>query len=148
MMQNLKYGILTGGGYIVAAAAIALLACIINSAAGEDNALFLSTPYYIFGGAGLLAAIACGVIYPTLLSQSMRKYSEEYPDLPKRYIREICRGKLLLRYYFNISWICFAIGLTLFHSIEKYPLIVCVLMGSGFTFLFLYIGSRKKYENL
>lgn len=46
MMQNLKYGILTGGGYIVAAAAIALLACIINSAAGEDNALFLSTPYY------------------------------------------------------------------------------------------------------
>ena len=42
MMQNLKYGILTGGGYIVAAAAIALLACIINSAAGEDNALFLT----------------------------------------------------------------------------------------------------------
>ena len=68
MMQNLKYGILTGGGYIVAAAAIALLACIINSAAGEDNSLFLSTPYYIFGGTGLLAAIACGVIYPTLLS--------------------------------------------------------------------------------
>ncbi len=148
MMQNLKYGILTGGGYIVAATAIALLACIINSASGEDNALFLSTPYYIFGATGMLAAIPCGVVYPTLLSQSMRKYSQEYPDVPKRYIREICRGKLLLRYYFNISWICFAIGLTLFHSIEKYPLIVCVLMGSGFTFLFLYIRSRKKYENL
>jgi len=148
MRQDLKYGIICGGGYIVASAAIALLACIINNAAGEDNALFSSAPYFIFGGTGLFAAITCGAIYPTLLSKRMRKYSEEYPDVPEKYILEICRGKLLLRYYFNISCICFAIGLTLFHSTEKYPLIVCVLMGLGFTFLFLYVGNRKGYENL
>lgn len=148
MWQNLKYGLFTGGGYIITAATTVLIACIINNAAGEDNALYLSAPYYIFGCSGLLVALACGAIYPTLLSQRMRKYSDEYPDVPERYIQGICRGKLLRSYYFNISWICFAIGLTLFHSIEKYPLIVCVLMGAGFTFLFLYIGSRKKYENL
>ena len=79
MMQNLKYGILTGGGYIVAAAAIALLACIINSAAGEYNALFLSTPYYIFGGTGLTCSNS---LWGYLSNIAIPKYAEVHGRIP------------------------------------------------------------------
>ncbi len=149
MVQSLKYGILTGFGFAVVIATMALLAIFIEHLAGDYDAVcYLSTQYIIAGCSGMMAAFICGFIYPPLLSKSITKYSKEYPDVPQKYVREISRGKLLLKYFFNISWICFACAFPLIMNIDEYPLLSCILMSCGFSFLFAYAKNRKRYENL
>lgn len=149
MKESLKYGLLTGVGYCAIVGAIHLVAQCIGYIAGSvDNFLYSSRLYLYFAVAGLCGSFICGFLYPVILSRYVSRYMTEYPDVPTLYIKEISRGKLLSNYYHIIALVCIICGVGLLHSIDRLPLLVCVLLSGGIVFLFLYIKNKKRYQNI
>lgn len=149
MKESIRYGLLTGSGYIVAVAVIYLMAWGLESIAGGADAPHYSQAIYkVAAVVGLCASFICGFLYPILLSRIRAGYASEYPDVPMRYINEICRGKLLTGYYRTISLVCVICGVALLHAIDKIALLVCTLFACGCIFLLLYFRNRKRYQNI
>jgi len=78
-----------------------------------------------------------------------------YPDICRNIpmcrltiYKEISRGKLLSNYYHIIALVCIICGVGLLHSIDRLPLLVCVLLSGGIVFLCLYIKKHKRYQNI
>lgn len=149
MKESLKYGLLTSLGYCAIVGVIHLVGLCIGYIAGSiDNFLYSSRLYMYFGVAGLCGSFICGFLYPIILSRYVSRYMSEYPDVPTQYIKEISRGKLLSNYYHIIALVCIICGVGLLHSIDRFPLLVCVLLSGGIVFLCLYIKKHKRYQNI
>lgn len=146
MKKNLIKGLKFCLEYTGVIAAILVAEIAIDVVAGRGPGSYFSMPYFTVAVSGFVVAFICGYAYPSLLSNSIRSYTDKYPDVPKRYVEEICQGIVTCRYYAVLSCLCLA-G-SFFYDMDEYPLIVFALTGSGFTFFFQYLRYRQKYKNL
>lgn len=146
MKTNLIYGLRTAIGYALLIGATTLIMFMIKILIGGDINQYLTPVYYITIIGGFVVSFVLGCLYPLLINRSINSYASKYPDVPIRYIEEICRGKVWYRYCAILSSLCFV--LSLFYNMEKYSLIVCALNGGCFVFLFQFLKYRKKYKDL
>lgn len=147
MVQALKNGLVIGVKYIAIITAITFLTIGVDLIVGNHYIqTYNSRIYLISASIGLAIAFFCGFSFPIFLSRSICRYKTDYPDVPQKYINEICRGKLLQKYYLNISWI--SIVLSFMFDMDLYPTLVHSLMACGFVCLFWYFKYKKRYHNL
>lgn len=144
MVQALKNGLVIGVKYIVVIAAITILTIGVDLIVGNHYTRTCNSGVYLISASiGLAIAFFCGFSFQLFLSKSIIRYETDYPDVPQKYINEICRGKLLKKYYLNISWI--SIVLSFMFDIDLYPLLVHSLTACGFVCLFRYFKYKKRY---
>lgn len=146
MKTNLIYSFRAAIGYALLIGATILIMIIIKILTGNDINQHLSPVYYITIIGGFVVAFVSGSLYPFFINRSINSYASKYPNVPIRYIEEICRWKVWCRYCAILSCLCLV--LSLFYSMEKYSLIVCALNGGCFVFLFQFLRYRKKYKDL
>lgn len=147
MLQSLKYGLVTTAGYV-----ILLTVLFALTAWGEGGGMRyfygLVTPFYIvLTATGGIVAFLAGFFFPRIFSRMVDDYTAEYPDVPEKYVAQICRGKLLKRYSYNLAVGCFLAGLLICLG-KKPPIIVWYLITIGVIFGVAYLNYRRKYINL
>lgn len=147
MMQSLKYGLVTTAGYIIILTVLFALTAWFEGV-GISYYYGLITPFYIvlmvIGG---IVAFLAGFWFPHIFSRMVAEYTSEYPDVPEKYVTQICRGKLLKRYSYNLSVGCFLAGLLICLG-KKPSIIVWYLISIGIIFGVVYLKYRRKYKNL
>ena len=143
MMQSFKYGVTATVGYMVLLTVLLALTAWI-----EGNGMS-----YIYYDLIVLSAI-CGIIvfftgycFPRIFSRMVADYKSEYPDVPEKYVIQICRGKLMKRYSLNIATGCFLTSLFICIG-KRPPIIVWYLVAIGTLSLIAYIRYGQKYKNL
>lgn len=147
MMQSLKYGLLTTVGYIIILTVLFTLTAWFEGV-GISYYYGLITPFYIVLMAiGGIVAFLTGFSFPHIFSRMVAEYTSEYPDVPEKYVTQICRGKLLKRYSYNLAMGCFLTGLLICLG-KKPPIIVWYLISIGVIFGVAYLNYRRKYKNL
>lgn len=146
MKKNLITGLRLSLKYLGLIAAVFIVKIAIDIVAGRDATEYFSMPYYCVSLFGLVIAFACGFLFPIFLSKSMKSYTYKYPDVPRRYVEDICRGKISYIYCAILSCLCIVYSFQ--YDLDKYPFIVCALMAGGFALFFQYIKYRKKYKDL
>lgn len=146
MKTNLIYGLRAAIGYALLIGAIILIMIMIKNLIGGDINQYFTPIYYITIIGGFVVTFVSGCLYPFFINRSINSYASKYPDVPIRYIEEICRWKVWCRYCAILSCLCLV--LSLFYSMEKYSLIVCALNGGCFVFLFQFLRYRKKHKDL
>ncbi len=147
MDKSLKYGLRAGFCFLGIMAAIILLTYGIDIIAGRYDAMrYVSKTYVIFAIAGFAATFSGGYLFPIFLSRSISKSEMEYSGVPRKYIEEVCRGKLLQKYYLNIAWICFV--LSFMYDFDIHRLLVNFLTCCSLVSLFRYFKYRKRYKDL
>lgn len=147
MMQSLKYGLVTTAGYVI------ILTVLLALTAWFDGVAIsyyygLITPFYIVlivtGG---IVAFLAGFCFPHIFSRMVAEYTSEYPDVPDKYVTQICRGKLLKLYSYNLAVGCFLAGLLICLG-KKPPIIVWYLISIGIVFGIVYLNFSRKYREL
>ena len=88
-----------------------------------------------------------GYRFPRIFSRMIVDYKSEYPDVPEKYVIQICRGKLMKRYSLNIATGCFLASLFICIG-KRPPVIVWYLIAIGTISLIAYIRYGQKYKNL
>lgn len=147
MMQSLKYGLVTTAGYVILLTVLFALTAWVEGG-GISYIYRLATPFYIVLMAiGGIIAFLAGFFFPRIFSRMAANYSSEYPDVPEKYAVQICRGKLLKRYSYNLAVGCFLAGLLICLG-KKPPIIVWYLISIGVIFGVAYLNYRRKYKNL
>lgn len=147
MMQSLKYGLVTTAGYVILLTVLFALTAWIEGV-GMSYFYCLVTPLYIVLTAiGGIVAFLAGFFFPRIFSHMVDDYTAEYPDVPEKYVVQICRGKLLKRYSCNLAVGCFLAGLLICLG-KKPPIIVWYLISIGIIFGVAYLNYRRKYKNL
>ena len=147
MMQSLKYGLTATVGYMILLTVLLALTAWIE---GSDISGFhdLFTPFnVVLTAIGGIVVFFVGYYFPKKLSRIVADYKSEYPDVPEKYVVQICRGKLLKRYSCNLAVGCFLAGL-LICLWKKPPIIVWYLISIGVIFGVAYFNYRRKYINL
>lgn len=147
MMQSLKYGLVTTAGYVILLTVLFALTAWVEGG-GMSYFYGLATPFYIVLTAiGGIVAFIAGFCFPLIFSRMVDDYTAEYPDVPEKYVVQICRGKLLKRYSYNLGVGCFLAGLLICLG-KKPPIIVWYLISIGIIFGVAYLNYRRKYKNL
>lgn len=147
MMQSLKYGLVTTAGYVILLTVLFALTAWVERV-GISYFYSLATPFYIVLTAiGGIVAFLAGFYFPRIISSMVDDYTAEYPDVPEKYVVQICRGKLLKRYSYNLAVGCFLAGL-LICLWKKPPIIVWYLISIGVIFGVAYFNYHRKYKNL
>ena len=147
MMQSLKYGLVTTAGYVILLTVLFALTAWVEGG-GMSYFYGLATTFYIVLTAiGGIVAFLAGFYFPRIFSRMVDDYNAEYPDVPEKYVVQICRGKLLKRYSCNLAVGCFLAGL-LICLWKKPPIIVWYLISIGVIFGVAYFNYRRKYINL
>ena len=147
MMQSLKYGLVTTAGYVILLTVLFALTAWVEGG-GMSYFYGLATPFYIVLTAiGGIVAFLAGFFFPHIFSRMVANYSSKYPDVPEKYVVQICRGKLLKRYSYNLAVGCFLAGLLICLG-KKPPIIVWFLISIGVIFGVAYLNYRRKYKNL
>ncbi len=95
---------------------------------------------------GIVVFIA-GYCFPCIFSRMVADYQSEYPDVPEKYVIQICRGKLMKKYSLNIATGCFLASLFICIG-KRPPIIVWYLVAIGTLSLMAYIRYGQKYKNL
>lgn len=147
MMQSLKYGLVTTAGYVILLTVLFALTAWVEGG-GMSYFYGLATTFYIVLTAiGGIVAFLAGFYFPRIFSRMVDDYNAEYPDVPEKYVIQICRGKLLKRYSCNLAVGCFLAGLLICLG-KKPPIIVLYLISIGIIFGVAYLNYRRKYINL
>lgn len=147
MMQSLKYGLMTTAGYIIILTVLSALTAWFEGV-GICHYCALITPFYIVLVAiGGIVAFFAGFCFPLIFSRMVDNYTAEYPDVPEKYVSQICRGKLFKRYSYNLTKGCFLAGLLIFLD-KKPPIIVWYLISMGIVFWIAYLKYNRKYREL
>ena len=148
MMQSLKYGLTATVGYMVLLTVLLVLTAWIEGNGMSYIYYDLISPFN-----AVLSAI-CGIIvfftgyrFPRIFSRMVADYKSEYPDVPEKYVIQICRGKLMKRYSLNIATGCFLASLFICIG-KRPPIIVWYLVAIGTLSLIAYIRYGQKYKNL
>ncbi|MBO5245738.1 MAG: hypothetical protein J6B28_00580 [Eubacterium sp.] len=147
MMQSLKYGLLTTVGYIIILTVLFALTAWLD---GVEISYYygLITPFYIvLMATGGIVAFLAGFCFPHIFFRMVAEYTSEYPDVPEKYVIQICRGKLLKRYSYNLAVGCFLAGLLICLG-KQPPIIVWYLISIGAFFGVAYLRYKQKYRNL
>jgi hypothetical protein len=146
-MQSLKYGLVTTAGYVITLTILFALTAWLEGV-GISYYYALITPFYIVmmvtGGIIAFLASSC---FPHIFSRMVAEYTSEYPDVPEKYVTQICRGKLLKRYSYNLAVGCFLAGLLICLG-KKPPIIVWYLISIGIVFWIAYLNFSRKYREL
>lgn len=147
MMQSLKYGLVTTAGYVIILTVLFTLTAWFEGV-GISYYYGLITPFYIVLMAiGGIVAFLTGFCFPHIFSRMVAEYTSEYPDVPEKYVTQICRGKLLKRYSYNLAVGCFLAGLLICLG-KKPPITVWFLISLGAFFGVAYLRYHRKYKNL
>lgn len=148
MMQSFKYGLTATVGYMVLLTVLLALTAWIEGNGMSYIYYDLISPFN-----AVLSAI-CGIIvfftgycFPRIFSRMVADYKSEYPDVPEKYVIQICRGKLMKRYSLNIATGCFLTSLFICIG-KRPPIIVWYLVAIGTLSLMAYIRYGQKYKNL
>ncbi len=148
MMQSFKYGLTATVGYMVLLTVLLALTAWIEGIGMSYIYYDLISPFN-----AVLSAI-CGIIvfftgyrFPRIFSRMVADYKSEYPDVPEKYVIQICRGKLMKRYSLNIATGCFLASLFICIG-KRPPIIVWYLVAIGTLSLIAYIRYGQKYKNL
>lgn len=122
MMQSFKYGIIATVGYMIILTVVLALTAWIDGN-GISGLHGLITPFNIvLTTIGGIVVFIAGYCFPHIFSHMVEDYKSEYPDIPEKYVVEICRGKLMKKCSYNLAIGCFFIGL--FISMDKKPPII------------------------
>lgn len=147
MMQSLKYGLTATVGYMVLLTVLLALTAWVDIS-GIRGLHDLITPFNIvltiIGG---IVVFIAGYCFPCIFSRMVADYQSEYPDVPKKYVIQICRGKLMKKYSLNIATGCFLASLFICIG-KRPPIIVWYLVAIGTLSLMAYIRYGQKYKNL
>lgn len=147
MMQSLKYGLVTTAGYVILLTVLFALTAWVEGG-GMRYFYGIVTPFYIvLTATGGIVAFLAGFFFPRIFSRMVDDYTAEYPDVPEKYVVQICRGKLFKRYSYNLAVGCFLAGLLICLG-KKPPIIVWFLISVGIIFGVAYLNYRRKYKNL
>lgn len=141
MMQSLKYGLVTTVGYMILLAALFALTALIEESGTTHTYEFLSPVNIVLMAIGGIIAFLAGFFFPRIFSRMVADYKSEYPDVPERYVVQICRGKLLQRYSYNLAMGCFLAGTIAW--VGKWYLI-----SLGIIFGIAYLRYKRKYQAL
>lgn len=148
-MQSLKYGLVTTAGYVTL---LTVLLALIAWIEGSGISCFdrLTTPFYIllmtFGG---LVAFFAGFCFQHIFSRIVADYTSEYPDVPIEYVMQICRGKLMGKYCYNLAIGCFIVAPYININTGKSSTIATYyLISIGICFAIAYTYYKRKYKNL
>lgn len=149
MMQSLKYGFVIALGYTFVIAAMCAILSWADMLFGKCSfETFFTSTYLVFFAVAFVISFIAGFCFPLFLSRFIIEYSKEYPDVPEKYIYDICRGKLLMKYFQKLACISFVLAVPLFLFLpEEYGSIYIITICSGFTFLNLYFKYKKKYND-
>lgn len=142
MKTNLIYGLRTILRYAMIIVALFLIEIVIDKTVGRETDQYLKMSYFTVTISGLVIAFNCGYLYPFFLTKSIRSFKADYPDVPRRYVEEICQAKVKCRYCFILAVLC--LGCSLFYDYDEYRLIVNSLMSAAFIFIFQYLKYRKQ----
>lgn len=147
MMQSLKYGLVTTVGYVILLTGLFALTAWINDS--DISGLHdLITPFnVILTAIGGIVVYFAGYCFPRIFSGMVDDYKSEYPDVPEKYVIQICRGKLMKRYSLNIAAGCFLACLFICLG-KRPPIVVWYLIAIGTISLIVYIRYKQKYKNL
>ena len=147
MMQSLKYGLIATVGYMVLLTVLLALTAWIDGS-GISGILDLITHFNVvlitIGG---IVVFIAGYCFPCIFSRMIEDYQSEYPDVPEKYVIQICWGKLMKRYSLNIAIGCFLASLFICIG-KRPPIIVWYLVAIGTLSLMAYIRYGQKYKNL
>lgn len=150
MMQAFKYGFVTAVGYtFLIAATLSVLACIDTLIGNDDHEIYFTSVYLMFLSVVFVISFLTGFCFPRFLSRFITEYSKVYPNVPEKKIYDICRGKLLMKYFQHLACISFITAVPLFLYLpEKYDPIYNITVCSSITFLNFYFKYKKNYKNL
>lgn len=147
MMQSLKYGLIATVGYMIILTVLLALTAWVDIS-GIRGLHDLITPFNIvltiIGG---IVVFIAGYCFPCIFSRMVADYQSEYPDVPEKYVIQICRGKLMKRYSLNIAIGCFLASLFICIG-KRPPIIVWYLVAIGTLSLMAYLRYKQKYKNL
>lgn len=147
MMQSLKYGLVTTVGYVIILTILVVLTAWFEGV-GISYYYGLITPFYIvLMATGGIVSFLAGFCFPHIFSHMVAEYTSEYPDVPEKYVIQICRGKMLKRYSYNLAVGCFLAGFLICLG-KKPPIIVWYLISIGMVFWIAYLKYRRKYRGL
>lgn len=141
MMQSLKYGLLTTVGYVILLTVLFALTAWFEGV-GMIYFYGLATPFYIVLTAiGGIVAFLAGFFFQRIFSRMVDDYTAEYPDVPEKYVIQICRGKLLQKYFYNFALGCFFVGAMSLVG-KWYFISIGIISG------IMYLKYHRKYKNL
>lgn len=141
MMQSLKYGLVTTAGYVILLTVLFALTAWVEGG-GMRYFYGLATPFYIVLTAiGGIVAFLAGFFFPRIFSRMVDDYAAEYPDVPEKYVIQICRGKLLQKYFYNFALGCFFVGAMSLAG-KWYFISIGIISG------IMYLKYHRKYKNL
>lgn len=147
MMQSLKYGLMTAAGYLIILTAMFALTTWIEDGGLSCISVNITPFYVVLTVAGFLVAFFAGYRLPHIFSRMVDDYKSEYPDVPEKYVSEICRGKLLKSYSFNLAIVCLITAPLL--SLNRKPTIATwCLFSIGIISTVAYIQYKRKFKNL
>lgn len=147
MMQSLKYGLMTTVGYIIILTVLLALTAWFEGVGISYYYGFITPFYIVLMATGGIVAFLAGFCFPYIFSRMVAEYTLEYPDVPEKYVIQICRGKLLKRYSYNLAVGCFLAGLLICLG-KKPPITAWFLISIGAFFGVAYLRYRRKYKNL
>ena len=147
MMQSFKYGLTATVGYMVLLTVLLALTAWIEGS-GISGILDLITHFNVvlitIGG---IVVFIAGYCFPCIFSRMIVDYQSEYPDVPEKYVIQICRGKLMKRYSLNIAIGCFLASLFICIG-KRPPIIVWYLVAVGVISSAVNLLYRRKYNDL
>ncbi len=147
MTQSLKYGLVTTAGYVIILMVLFALTALVE---GCDISYFygLITPFNIMlMSIGEIITFFTGFSFPHILSRMKADYTAEYPHVPEKYVVQICRGKLLKKYFYNLAVGCFLAALLICIG-KKPPIAACYFISIGTFFGVAHLKYSRKYKNL
>lgn len=148
MMQSLKYGLTATVGYMVLLTVLLALTAWIEGSGISGIPSPLIAPFnVVLTSIGGIVVFFAGYYFPCIFSRMVADYKSEYPDVPEKYVIQICRGKLMKRYSLNIATGCFLASLFICIG-KRPPVIVWYLIAIGTISLIAYIRYGQKYKNL
>lgn len=142
MMQSLKYGLTATVGYMILLTVLLALTAWIEGSGISGIPSPLIAPFnVVLTSIGGIVVFFAGYCFPCIFSRMVDEYKSEYPDVPEKYVIQICRGKLLQKYFYNFALGCFFVGaLTLAGK--------WYFISIGIIFCIMYLKYHQKYKNL
>lgn len=147
MIKSLKYGLAMTFGYIVISTLLLALTAWIKEIGIRymyDSMTSFNIMLMIIGG---IVVSFAGFSFPRILSRTLSDYRLEYPDVPEKYVMQICRGMLIKKYFYNLAIGCFVVA-PFINVGENTPIATYYLISIGVCFAIAYIHYNRKYKNL
>ncbi|MDE7159278.1 MAG: hypothetical protein K2O24_00320 [Muribaculaceae bacterium] len=104
--------------------------------------------YFWIVGIGLLISFASGTGYMLLLDRRYERLRREHSDLSADYVMSLCRAGLMTRFYAGLAILCFGLVAAICPLRTIYPEVMVLLLGSGFSALYIWMSCRHNYRRL